>query len=508
MSESTSPVLDLSAVLEVSPPSDPTRRIYTNRTLDMAEIQAIGFDMDYTLVQYHQHALDQLAVAKTIDKLIENHGYSEEIRKAKIDYDFIIRGLVVDKRNGYICKLDQDRVVTRCYYGYQKVSLDEQQRVYGTKPITLLADDFIRVDTLFSLPESTLMAGIIEHYKELNQPLPKEPGELCVDIRQSIDEAHCDNTLKAEIIADLPRYVIQDPDLGPTLHKLKSAGKILFLLTNSEAYYTDAVMKFILDGVLPFFESWRDYFEVILVDGRKPSFFNATPPIYRLDEQYHRLDEDVQTFHQRVIYSGGHIQILEQILNLTGDSILYVGDHIYSDIVKSKRNAWWRTALIVQEMKADIQRTLEHTQQLKRVHDLDHASRRLDDMINYQKTLTLSLQRVQKLIVALTSPETHVIDSTRERALKDIDKKQALLDQTLREIDELETQIESTYNRYWGQTYRARQELSLIGHQVQNYADIYTSQVSNFLFYSPNQHFRAARNFLPHEHEHLSLTDT
>jgi 5'-nucleotidase len=503
MSDDVTPVLDLSAVLDTSPPSDPTRRVYTNRHLDMSEIKAIGFDMDYTLVQYHQRPMDELAIRKTIDKLIESHGYPEEIREAKIDHDFIIRGLVVDKQTGHICKLDQDRVVGRCYHGYQPVSDEERRALYGTKPISLSSSRFIRVDTLFSLPESTLMAGIIEHYKLKGAPLPKTPGELCIDIRNSIDEAHCDNSLKAEIIADLNKYVIKDPDLAPTLHKLKSAGKKLFLLTNSEHYYTDAVMRFLLDGALPFFESWRDYFDVSIVSGRKPSFFQDPNPFVRLDESGLPLEEPVQSFMPRAIYKGGNLQELERLMRLTGDSILYVGDHVYSDILLSKRSAWWRTALVIQEMEEGISKALEQSAQVSRLQRLDEAARLLDDSINYHLTLTRSLERVQKLIFALTSPETHVIDTTRDKAHREIERKRAQLAQTLAEMEALETEVERTFNKYWGQTFRERHELSLFGDQVETYADIYTSKVSNFLFYSPDQHFRAARNFMPHERENL-----
>lgn len=499
--------LDLSGILKSAPPSDPTRRIYTNRNLDMSEIEAIGFDMDYTLIQYHQRPMDELAIQKTIDKLIQSRGYPEELREVHIDLDFIIRGLVVDKHTGHICKLDQDRIVGRCYHGYQPISEEERKALYGTKPISLNSERFIRVDTLFSLPESTLMAGIIEHYKQKGEPLPTTPGELCIDIRKSLDEAHCDNSLKAEIMANLELYVVKDPDLGPTLHKLKSAGKRLFLLTNSEAYYTEAVMSWQLDGVLPFFESWRDYFDVCIVDGRKPSFFQDPNPFYRLNEQQERMEEPVECFLPRVIYSGGNLQELERLMGLTGDSILYVGDHVYSDIVLSKRSAWWRTALVIQEMEEGITKAMSQSSKLSRIEQLDLAARRLDDSINYHLTLTRSLERVQKLIIALTSPETHVIDSTREKASQEIEEKRTLLTQLLSELEGLDSEVESTFNRYWGQAFRERHELSLFGDQVQNYADIYTSKVSNFLFYSPNQHFRAARHFLPHERENLHVAD-
>lgn len=497
--------LDLSALLESAPPSDPTRRIYANRNLNMSEINAIGFDMDYTLAQYFQHAMDELSIRKTIEKLIENCNYPAEIRNAKLDHDFIIRGLVVDKQNGYIFKPDEHRLVGKCYYGYQQITEEEKFNVYGGRPISIGSDRYISVDTLFSLPESTLMAGIIEHYKALGQALPKTATELCNDIRRSIDLAHQDNSLKAEILADLPKYIIKDPDLAPTLHKLKSIGKKLFLLTNSELYYTEAVMSYMLNGELPFFESWRDYFDIIIVHGSKPAFFSERRPFVALDDQGKRLDEVVQTFQPRKIYAYGNIIDFERMMNLNGDDILYVGDHVYSDIVKSKRSAWWRTALVIQEMKAGITLTIEQSNEYQQVYQLESMARRLDDDINYHRTLLRSLERVQKLLVALTSPETHVIDSTRDRTMKEIQKKEELLAQTLSESQALEDAIETRFNKYWGWVFREKQELSLFGDQVQSYADIYTSQVSNFLFYSPNQFFRAPRDFMPHEREHLKL---
>ena len=496
--------LDISAVLKASPPSDPTRRIYVNRNLDMDAIQAIGFDMDYTLVQYHQRHLDELTVAKTVEKLIHTFGYSEELHQVEVDYEFIIRGLVVDKQTGHICKVDQNRVVGRCYHGYQALSAEERIELYGTKPISLTSERFSRVDTLFSLPESALMAGIIEHYKLKKQPLPVTPGQLCIDIRQAIDQAHQDGTLKSAILADPHRYILPDADLGATLHKLKLAGKKLFLLTNSEHYYTEAVMTHLLNGVLPFYESWRDYFDVILVDGRKPSFFNDPNPFIRLDEQGDPLEGEVKSFLPRHVYSGGNIHKFEELMDLTGAEILYIGDHIFSDIVISKRSAWWRTALVIQEMKGGVQHMIEHASQLNRIYQIDRAARQLDDMINYQRTLMRSLERVQKLIVALTSPESHVIDSTREHAESEIKSLTDQLQSMLKESEHLEREIDSKFNRYWGRPFREHHELSHFGAQVMSYADIYTSQVSNFLFYSPNQHFRAERTFLPHEREHIS----
>ncbi|MEE2643426.1 MAG: HAD-IG family 5'-nucleotidase [Myxococcota bacterium] len=499
------PRIDLSMILESSEPSNPNRRIYTNRDLQMEEIEVIGFDMDYTLAQYHQRALDELSVALTLEKLLAR-GYPEHFRSIQIDHDFIIRGLIVDKETGHIFKLDDHRVVGRCYHGYQQISDEERVALYGSRPISLSGSRFARVDTLFSLPETTLLAGIIEDYVQRGETLPCSHRVLFDDIRASIDEAHRDGSLKAAILSDISKYIILDKDLGPTLHKLRSAGKKLFLLTNSECYYTEAVMSYLLNNSLAFFDSWRDYFDIILVDGAKPAFFNEEKKFIRLDEEGAPSGEETHRLAPRRVYSGGCLTEFERLLGLNGDAILYVGDHVYSDIVRSKRSAWWRTALVIQEMQHLDNERREHGQKLERIQQLDEIARQLDDEINHYQTLSQSLGRVQELILALTTPETQVIDSTREQAARQIAEKRSLLEKTISEIRSLEEEIDRQQNPYWGRVFREGHELSLFGDQVRLYADIYTSQVSNLLYYSPNQHFRGPRRLLPHEADHISST--
>ncbi len=46
---------------------------------------------------------------------------------------------------------------------------------------------------------------------------------------------------------------------------------------------------------------------------------------------------------------------------------------------------------------------------------------------------------------------------------------------------------------------REGNEGSRFGEQVGDYADLYTSRVSNFLSYSPLRYFRAPRRTMPHD---------
>ena len=67
------------------------------------------------------------------------------------------------------------------------------------------------------------------------------------------------------------------------------------------------------------------------------------------------------------------------------------------------------------------------------------------------------------------------------------------------EVDSLETRIDRAYNPHWGSCLREGNENSRFGEQVNDYADLYTSRVSNFSPYSPLRYFRAPRRPMPHE---------
>ena len=49
----------------------------------MAGIQAVGFDMDYTLAEYIPETFDMLAYDGALEKLVTRMGYPEDCRKFK-----------------------------------------------------------------------------------------------------------------------------------------------------------------------------------------------------------------------------------------------------------------------------------------------------------------------------------------------------------------------------------------------------------------------------------------
>ena len=86
------PIADLALVHDGQPPK--TRRIYCNRDLRLDQIEAVGFDMDYTLAIYKQIEMDRLSIEATARKLV-GLGYPPVLSKMTYRSHFPIRGLLV-----------------------------------------------------------------------------------------------------------------------------------------------------------------------------------------------------------------------------------------------------------------------------------------------------------------------------------------------------------------------------------------------------------------------------
>lgn len=51
----------------------------------------------------------------------------------------------------------------------------------------------------------------------------------------------------------------------------------------------------------------------------------------------------------------GSSDIICDLLDVRGKEILYVGDHIFGDILKSKKRQGWKTFLVVPELTKELQ---------------------------------------------------------------------------------------------------------------------------------------------------------
>jgi len=471
-------------------------RVFCNRNLRMSSVEVIGFDMDYTLALYQQDRLEALSIELTLNKLIENRGYGREILDLRYDTRTAIRGLVVDKELGNVFKMDRHGHVGRVYHGRRLLDRDRRMELYRNTRIQLSHDRYAWIDTLFGLPEAVMYITLVDYF-DGQEPRPTYQ-QLFDDIRASIDEAHRDDTLKSVIKGDLASYIIKDLKLAETLHKLRSSGKRLFVLTNSLWDYTTAVMSYLLDGERKAYPSWRNYFDWVIVGGRKPVFFTQRNPFVALNPDTGEPDEHpVTSLSRDRIYQGGNIIDFEEMTAVGGDKVLYVGDHIYGDMIRLKKSHVWRTAMVVQELDRENSTSERLEQQLRDLGLLDRRRRNLGSEIDYQVEMLKRLQKVHDLGEVAELGQR--LEEERRQAKRTLDSLRDRAHLMEEEVDALEASIERAYNPYWGAIFREGNENSRFGEQVSDYSDLYTSRVSNFVYYSPMRYFRAPRRLMPHE---------
>ncbi len=474
------------------------RDVFVNRNLRMGSIELVGFDMDYTLAIYHMRRLEQLSFDMTLAKLVSEYGYAPVIGHLVYDHHFVMRGLAVDKLHGNILKMDRFGYVGRAWHGLRPIPREVSRGLYRNKRVRPSDPRFAWNDTLFALPEAYLYAGIIELLESLGDRV--DYGKLYDDIREAIDTVHRDNSLKREVRKDLARYIFQDPELGPALHKLRSGGKRLFVLTNSAWDYTDAVMKYLLDGQLAEYPSWRSYFDFIVTAAGKPGFFTEQRPFLELDSSTEegRVVGEAMSLERGKVYSGGNLIQFEEFTAFRGESVLYVGDHIYGDILKSKKSSLWRTCMVVQEIEDEITYTDSRREAIARLSEVEVTRARLDDEVNVLKTALNALERRLDRDT-LVGEERARCEDERKQLKVEMDTVRRALKEATEIADTLEQDVEEGFNPYWGLLFKEGNENSRFGYQVEQYACLYTSRVSNFLHYSPMQYYRSPRALMPHE---------
>jgi 5'-nucleotidase len=477
------------------------RRIFCNRNLRMSGIAWVGFDMDYTLAIYNQQEMDELSIRATIEKLIAR-GYPEFIRTIPYSTSFPVRGLLIDKRLGHVLKMNRYKLVTKGYHGLRELGKDELRQLYHSKKIRPATPRFHWIDTLYALSEAALYAAIVEAMNQ--RRLAIDYAKTFADIREGIDEAHRDGTILEAVAANFPRFVNKDRELAPTLHKLRSSGKKLFLLTNSRWSYTDKMMTYLLDGEMSEYPHWRNYFDVVIVAATKPAFFQEQRPLMERDGE--ALHPAAFPLERGKIYEGGNLHDLERALGAEGDEILYVGDHIYGDILRSKKESAWRTAMIIQELEGEVLAHDSCHEDFARAIELEDGRDRLEDELRFYQTrykeLSRRIDHPHGADAAAAAGKTNgriEAEAERARIKRSIDRVRGRLRHVDSELQGIERRIDYRFHPYWGSLLKEENEESIFGAQVEEYACLYTARVSDFLLYSPQQYFRSPRDEMAHE---------
>lgn len=205
---------------------------------------------------------------------------------------------------------------------------------------------------------------------------------------------------------------------------------------------------------LSFLIYWIIFF--FFFDNRKPLFFDEGTILRQVDVRTSSLKIGSHTgpFEPGQVYSGGSCDVFTELIGAKGKDVLYVGDHIYGDILKSKKTRGWRTFLVVPELQNE-----------------------LDIWMNKRALF----ERLTELDVQLGDMYINMDSSSRNKP--DISQLRSRIRETIHELD-------MSYG-ILGSIFRCGSRQTHFANQLCRYADLYSSTFLNLMYYPFSYMFRA-----------------
>ncbi|KAL1492968.1 hypothetical protein ABEB36_011123 [Hypothenemus hampei] len=449
------------------------KAVFACNELDLKEVKVYGFDYDYTLACY-KPSLEHLLYNLGRQTLIEQYKYPYEISKLEYKPGFAVRGLHYDVEKGVLLKLDSFLQIQfgTVYRGLKALSNDEVLKLYKnriipiayveshTKSASLILQDthskMVQLADLFSVPEMGLICNVADYFERNH--IDYHPEILFRDIKSSIRNSH--PVMHKIVGQNVAEYIERNDKLRPFLDRLVNAGKKLFLVTNSPYHFVNKGMELLVGP------DWKDYFDVLIVQARKPRFFtDVSRPIRVFDERSgtHIWDR-VTKLEKGVIYYEGTVKQLQELTGWRGHQVLYFGDHPYSDLADVTLEHGWRTGAIITELTHEIA-TLNNPEFKKNANWLQMLTQLIEDHQDCE------------------DPQEQII-----------------LAKWMAERDRLRHEIKYVFNKQFGSVFRTYHNPTYFSRRLFRFADIYTSNLTNLLNYSVNHTFYPRRGVMPHEY--------
>uniref|UniRef100_A0A8C7U3W7 5'-nucleotidase domain-containing protein 1 n=1 Tax=Oncorhynchus mykiss TaxID=8022 RepID=A0A8C7U3W7_ONCMY len=290
----------------------------------LSDCDVIGFDLDHTLCRYHLKETSRLIYESFTRYLVEHKDYDKDLLTlTPATWDFCFKGLVVDLEDGNLVKLAEDGT----YYFY---------------------------DNYFDLPGALLCGRVVDMLRKVNSDFWK-------DMVAAIDHNYNTSAFKEDagwyfpsVKRDPGRYLQPCSESVKTwLRSMKSAGKVLLLITSSHSDYC----RLICDQILG--KDWEELFDIIITNALKPGFFSLVPQ----QRPFRTLVNDVEeseglpSLDKPGWYSQGNWPHLHQLLKtMTGNpepKVVYFGDSMRSDMFPASMFGKWETVMIVEEMEGE-----------------------------------------------------------------------------------------------------------------------------------------------------------
>ncbi|XP_076370821.1 5'-nucleotidase domain-containing protein 3-like isoform X2 [Tachypleus tridentatus] len=367
--------------------------VFANNELCLADIEVYGFDYDYTLAVYKE-SLHYLIYDLGRDWLINKFKYPKEIGQLEYRPGFAIRGLHYDIHEGLLMKIDSFHQIQfgSVYRGLTPIPDEEVSRIYGG---TYIPQNLIRgtgsepsrmkqLNDLFSVPEICLLSNVTEYFEKHN--IAYHPEILFNDIQNAVQSIH-------PVIHDkldegcIENYLEKNEELSLFLQRLQNAGNKMFLVTNSPFKFVHHGMKYMIGP------NWREFFDIIIVQARKPNFFTEQHRPVRIFDPITRsqLWERVTMMEKGKIYMEGTLKQLQEMTGWRGSSVLYFGDQIYNDLADLTLHYGWKTGAIIDELANEIKilNSEEFRHSISWMQTLQHLIEEMQFLLSVCRTMKM-----------------------------------------------------------------------------------------------------------------------
>ncbi|HPI41608.1 MAG TPA: HAD-IG family 5'-nucleotidase [Pseudobdellovibrionaceae bacterium] len=392
-------------ISKIESPGIMSNKVYVNRTLNLKKIKYLGLDMDHTLIRYKSENFEKLAYTHMIQRLVDQKGYPQILLSLKFDHNIAIRGLVIDRPRGNLLKLNRYASIRAALHGTKPLDFKTLQKIYKSTYIDLNSDDYLAIDTAFSISMAVLYSQVIE-VKD-SDPKLTFPNYSVVadDLLEVLDDLHRDGTLKNIVRKNLEHYLIKDPLVVEGLEKFKRHEKKIFLLTNSDFHYTKLLLDYAINPFLKDHKDWSELFEYVITFAQKPKFFYEEQRFLSVDPQNGTMT-NIEGKIIPGVYQGGGAKKFTREIQVQGDDILYLGDHIYGDILRLKKDCNWRTAMVVEELDIEIEQNKKAEPTNQEIEHLMKKKEPMEDRLTLLTTEKIDEQhKAQKLSKEYKSPK-------------------------------------------------------------------------------------------------------
>ncbi|KAK5968864.1 HAD superfamily hydrolase 5'-nucleotidase [Trichostrongylus colubriformis] len=286
-----------------------------------------------------------MAFSLAVQRLIDI-GYPEDFQNLTYKAGFVVRNAWYDKRLGNLLKTDEHWNILTAFHGFRKLDKKEIRQQYPNKHVSLEETRIFVLNTVFNLSEGVLLASMVDYFdnhEEAYQKLANGTGynkkgtrqiilysTIFDDCRSAFEYINEVDGFKRTICSNLSEYIARDDRAVQMMKMLSQHGKKLFLLTNSPWLYTMALMTHVMGP------NWQDLFDVVIVNGCKPRWFLQDIAFKEVDRitGKEKVGNHLGPLRKGDVYCRGCATDFIRQMGLAGKDILYVGDHIFGDVLK------------------------------------------------------------------------------------------------------------------------------------------------------------------------------